>query len=164
LNETEITEAFRRYGHLVLRRCQQILRTPAAAEDAQQEVFLRLWRYGDSFRAAESKVAWLYRVADRCAYDQLHRGRIPEVESPSGGLGCDTSAPPSQPMEDAQIVMRFLGRLDDRLRQVAVLHYLDERTQEEIATATGWSRQTIIKKLAFLREEAARLKRQLGEQ
>jgi biotin operon repressor len=36
-------------------------------------------------------------------------------------------------------------------------------TQEEIAAATGWSRQTIVKKLAFLREEAARLKRQLGE-
>jgi RNA polymerase sigma-70 factor (ECF subfamily) len=153
---------FRRYGHLVQKRCQQILRAPAAAEDAVQEVFLRLWRYGDSFRVADSKVAWLYRVADRCAYDQLDRRRTHD-DDPVGELGTEACAPPSQALEDAEVVMRFLGRLDDRLRQVAVFHYLDEMTQEEIAAATGWSRQTIVKKLAFLREEAARLKRQLGE-
>jgi hypothetical protein len=31
-------------------------------------------------------------------------------------------------------------------------------SQEEIATATGWSRQTIFKKLVFLRDRAARLR------
>jgi DNA-binding transcriptional regulator LsrR (DeoR family) len=59
------------------------------------------------------------------------------------------------------VVLRFLDRFDDRLKQVAVLHYLDEMTQEDIAVATGWSRQTVFKKIAFLRERAASLRANL---
>ncbi len=57
--------------------------------------------------------------------------------------------------------MCFLDRFDDRVKQVAVLHYLDEMTQEEIAAATGWSRQTVFKKLAFLRDRAQALRMRL---
>lgn len=160
LNETEVSEAFRLYGHLVKRRCQRIVRLPSAADDVVQEVFLRLWRYGDSFRVAESKVAWLYRVAERCAYDQLDR-RQSQHTTLSEGLPDLGGSQPHQISEDGEIVLRFLQRFDERIRQVALHHYLDEMTQEEIAHATGRSRQTIVKKLAILREEAARLKSQL---
>ena len=57
--------------------------------------------------------------------------------------------------------MRFLDRFDDRIKQVAVLHFVDELTQDEIAKVTGWSRQTVSKKLAYLLERAARLRAQL---
>src|SRR5262245_35863165 len=71
MTHEEIEHAYRQYGHLVLRRCQRILRGAPAAEDVLQEVFVRLWRYGDAYRAAESKLPWLYRVADRCCFDHL---------------------------------------------------------------------------------------------
>src|SRR5438105_4321088 len=75
MTESEVAEAYRRFGHLVLARCRRILRDDAGAEDALQEVLVRLWRYGDGFRAADSKVAWLYRVAERVCFDQLSRRR-----------------------------------------------------------------------------------------
>ena len=64
-------------------------------------------------------------------------------------------------IEDREIILRFLERFDDRVKEVAVLHYLDELTQEEIAAATGWSRQTVIKKLAYLAERAETLRASL---
>ena len=73
MTEEEVADAYRRYGSLVLRRCRRILRDDAAGEDALQEVFVRLMRYGDAFHQAESKVLWLYRVADRCCFDLLAR-------------------------------------------------------------------------------------------
>jgi RNA polymerase sigma-70 factor (ECF subfamily) len=158
MTHDEVEQAYRRYGHLVLRRCQRILRGDGAAEDMLQEVFVRLWRYGDAFAAVEAKLPWLYRVADRCCFDQLARSARaaspvmeaanPPAQTRSGG----------QALEDREIVLRFLDRFDDRLKQVAVLHYLDELSQEEIAAATGWSRQTVFKKLAFLRDRAVRLR------
>ena len=160
MTHDEVEQAYRRYGHLVLRRCQRILRGDGAAEDMLQEVFVRLWRYGDAFAAVEAKLPWLYRVADRCCFDQLARsarGASP-VDDAAGAPDQTRGAGQAQALEDREIVLRFLDRFDDRLKQVAVLHYLDELSQEEIAAATGWSRQTVFKKLAFLRERAVRLR------
>ncbi len=159
MTKEEVAETYERYGHLVLRRCRRILRRDDAAEDALQEVFVRLWRYGDAFRAAESKVAWLYRVADRCCFDVLARQRTRrEVPFDEAGVELIAESRDGRAIEDREIVLMFLGRFDDRVKEVAVLHYLDGLTQEEIAAATGWSRQTVVKKLAFLAERADKLR------
>src|SRR5258708_39614871 len=75
MTHDEVAEAYRQYGHLVLRRCRRILRGDGGAEDALQEVFVRLWRYGEAFAAAESKGLWLFRVDDRCCFDHLSSRR-----------------------------------------------------------------------------------------
>jgi RNA polymerase sigma-70 factor (ECF subfamily) len=162
MTHEEVTAAYRQYGHLVLRRCQRILRGDPAAEDALQEVFVRLWRYGDAFRQADSKLLWLYRVADRCCFDHLAK-RADRRHDP-----LDTArelpqvvAGQAETLADRDVVLRFLGRFDDRLKQVAVHHFLDEMTQEEIALKTGWSRQTVFKKIAFLKERAESLRANL---
>src|SRR5262245_61038757 len=73
MDEAELTAVYRRYHGLVLRRCRSILRDAHAAEDATQRVFTKLWRHGHSYRLAHSKLAWLYRVAHRCCFDELRR-------------------------------------------------------------------------------------------
>ncbi len=162
MTDAEVGEAYRRYGSLVLRRCQRILRDRAAAEDALQDVFVRLWRYGNAFREADSKVLWLYRVADRCCFDRLaRRGARAEISLADQSVPLDDKSSYGKSVEDREVVMCFLDRFDDRVKQVAVLHYLDEMTQEEIAAATGWSRQTVFKKLAFLRDRAQALRMRL---
>jgi RNA polymerase sigma-70 factor (ECF subfamily) len=158
MTDDEVAEAYQRFGSLVLRRCRRILRDDAAARDALQDVFVRLWRYGDNFRAAESKLGWLYRVADRCCFDHLSRARDRREAGLDLRSVVETISSPARGLEDREIVLRFLSRFDDRVKMIAVLHYLDEMTQEEIARETGWSRQTVFKKLAFLRERAQALR------
>lgn len=157
MTQVEVESAYRRYGHLVAARCRRIVRNDAVADDATQETFVRLWRFSDGFVAAESKLGWLYRVAARCCFDQLakQRGRREDPMDEAREL---VSSGDGQKLEDWQLVRAFLDRFDDKVQQVAVLHYLDEMTQEEIAQATGWSRQTVWKKLQLLSARAAALR------
>jgi RNA polymerase sigma-70 factor, ECF subfamily len=149
----EITEAYVKYGPYVLRRCRRILGSEAAAQDALQEAFMRLVRRADLFAGAESKLAWLYRVAERCCFDQLSRPAtraarpIEELR-----LGDPWEQSSAMQAEDRDVVMKFLAGLDDKLRQVAVLHYLDEMGQEEIARAVGCSRQTVVNRLTIIKQ------------
>src|SRR5258707_4691354 len=115
MTHDEVAHAYRQYGPLVLRRCRRILRGDGAAEDMLQEVFVRLWRYGEAFAAADSKLLWLYRVADRCCFDQLSR-RSTRVEVPidDGTDAPDPARGDWQTLEDPEIVLRLLNRFDDR--------------------------------------------------
>ena len=158
LETEEVAEAYKQYAHQVMRRCRRILRQEHSAEDVVQEVFMRLWRYGHSFREAECKVGWLYRVADRCCFNELKRRRGQHTVAVRE---TDEQRLSPNPSEEREVVLRFLSRFEPRVQRVAILHYLDEMTQDEIAAATGWSRQTIHKKLLFLRERAQALRGQL---
>jgi RNA polymerase sigma-70 factor (ECF subfamily) len=161
VTERDVTQAFERYGHLVLRRCQRILRDQAMAEDAMQETFYRLWRYGDSFMAADSQVSWLWRVAERCCFDALaKRHNAERVVQATMQASSDPHPQSVSTTETAfierQTVLRMLARFETRVQQLAILHYLGELTQEEIAELTGWSRQTVNKKLASVRDRVRR--------
>ena len=133
------------------RRCRRILRDDALADDALQEAFVNLIRYGAQFRAAESKLRWLYRLSDRCCFGQLNRRRT-LAEREGGQLPDVPGQPPAFEARDR--VMRILSGLDEMERRLAVLAYVDEFSQGEIGKETGWSRQTINKKLKAIRAKA----------
>jgi RNA polymerase sigma-70 factor (ECF subfamily) len=163
LDEKEFTQVYRRFWSPVLKRCRSIMRDRHAAEDAAQTVFTKLWRYGDSFREAECQLAWLRRVADRCCFDELRRRRphCPEdltIEmSPDATRAVDA-------VEHRDLARRFLHRLDERVKQVAVMRYCEEMNQNEIAQETNWSRQTVFKKLAFVHQRAHALRASLYDE
>lgn len=163
LSEKELTAVYRRYRQQVLTRCRRILRDDQQAEDATQTTFLKLWLYGHSFALAESPLSWLYRVAERCCFDELRR-RAPL------GDGVDTEELPAassagDSVEDRDLARRFLGSLDVRVGQIAVLRYCEQSSMDEIAEETRWSRQTVFKKLLVVQERARALRGTLcGEQ
>jgi RNA polymerase sigma-70 factor (ECF subfamily) len=163
LNEKELAEIYEQYSALLLRRCRRLLGDRQAAEDVLHDAFVKIWKYGSSYREASSRLGWLYRSVDRCCFDALgvraRRGEQPfEAGVEIAGVAARDEA------ADWQIVRLFLHRLDERMQQIATMHWIDEMTQEEIASATGWSRQTVGKKLDQLRERAAKLGARLRAQ
>lgn len=152
LSEHELAEIYVRYGALLLRRCQRLLGDGQAAEDALQDAFVKIWRHGAAFREAVSPLAWLYRCADRACFNGLaaRARRREEALDPQAPGGDGPSCEPAE----WHLARAFFHRLDDRMRQIAVLHWIDGMTQEEISTEVGWSRQTVCRKLARLRELA----------
>lgn len=150
LDNAAVAALYERYGYLVERRCRLILRDDGLAEDAVQETFVRVLRYGDSLRDADSPLHWLYRAADRCCFDLLARRRPHVVgETPDGG-----GAHPSGRLEARDAVLALLGRLDDRDRAIAVLAFVDGLPQERIAAEVGMSRVTVNKRLGRIRDRA----------
>ncbi len=131
MTSEELGQLYASHGYLVHRRCQAILGNQQDADDALQEVFLRVGRYPPV--QVESILGWLYGIAQRVCFDLLARRRRIE------------------PRAD-QVLTSMIDavRFDDRTNRIASLHYLDGFTQEEVAQRTGYSRRTVGKKLKAL--------------
>ncbi len=68
--ENMLEFAVREHSRLVYRIAYSVLRDPADAEDAVQEVFLRVLRYGNKAARIEDLKAWLARIAWRVAVER----------------------------------------------------------------------------------------------
>ncbi len=164
LTESEVSAAYRTYGRNVQRRCLSRLRDESLAQDAAQEVFIRLLRYGAGFREAQSEAWWLYRVADRVCWDLLkRRGKVTAREQPVEQLD-DIEGPADHGADTARrdLITRLFGRFDAKLQELAWLYFVVEVPQGEIGERLGWSRQTVNRKLAFVSERAQLLGGHLG--
>src|SRR4051812_20180015 len=49
----------------------RMLRSPAEAEEAAQDAFVRVWRALPRFRGEAAFSTWLHRIVVRCALDRL---------------------------------------------------------------------------------------------
>jgi RNA polymerase sigma-70 factor, ECF subfamily len=106
------------------------------AEDATQEVLLRLWRQGQEVEEADVP-RWLTRVARNVSLDQLRRrGTRREVEAP---VDLATTAPgPVEELERAEFSRRLqeaIARLDETPRSLVVLRDIQGQSYDEIAQA-----------------------------
>ncbi|ATB40111.1 hypothetical protein CYFUS_005559 [Cystobacter fuscus] len=148
---------YEQYGYLVHRRCLQLVHRPEDAEDALQETFLRVRRYGPP-RKDGSLLAWLYTVATRCCFDLMERrGREPVAEQAQLAT-LETQAQGSPDDADHRALLGVaLRQLDGKTRAIGVLHFLDGYTQEEVAERTGYSRRTVGKKLKLFEERLRQL-------
>jgi RNA polymerase sigma factor (sigma-70 family) len=160
MDRADIAELYERYGYAVHRRCWRLLGSEAEADDALQEVFVRVMRYGAGF-VGDAPLPWLYRIADRHCFDRLRarkrreqpdeterivatldRAQAAERGSLGGGPGGGDGR------ETLQAVARALSACREAVQQAAILYYVDEMTQDEVASAVGVSRKTVRERLA----------------
>ena len=133
----------RTFGPAILRRCARLLKDSAEAEDATQEVFLKVCRYLDRLKPGESGLPWVYQIATTVCLNRL-RGRA-RAAAVAQRLPTDTVFSPA--FEDRQAARVLLEQFDERTSLIAVYHLVDGMTQEEIAQAMGLSRRTVYSHL-----------------
>jgi RNA polymerase sigma-70 factor (ECF subfamily) len=147
----DITVLYRRYGDLVLGRCRTLLRNDADAQDALQEVFLKLHRYRDGFRGEASPSTWLFKITTTTCLNRIRTRRrrpedpveeLPPMESTDSLL--DTLA-----MRD--LIGRLLDGQDERTQSCVVFHYVDGMTHDEIGELLGVSGAAVRKRISTFR-------------
>ena len=75
--EDAIAELYNRYGALVYKLSIQFLSNNAEAEDAVQEVFVRLWKTADRFDPRKAKlVTWVMLITRRHLIDRIRRKTV----------------------------------------------------------------------------------------
>ncbi len=75
--EDAIAELYDRFGALVFRLSLQFLSNSAEAEDAVQEVFVRLWKTADRFDPRKAKlVTWVMLITRRHLIDRIRRKTV----------------------------------------------------------------------------------------
>ena len=144
-----------RYGAMVLRRCRRLLRDDDEALDACQDVFVRLLEYRTRLRDRYPS-SLLYRMATNVCLNRIRdSARRPAAPARRDDELLATIAAAAEP-DGASVARLLLDRLFGRepvsTRTMAVLHYVDGLTYEEVARETGLSVSGVRKRLRVLRE------------
>jgi RNA polymerase sigma-70 factor (ECF subfamily) len=149
----DVEQAYRQFGPLVLRRCRRLLRDEGRAMDAMQDVFVEVLRRHDTLEAS-APAGLFMRVATNVCLNRLRTTRR-RKEDPTDGLLLDIAAavPDREDQSAARRALdRIFGARTDSTFEIAVLHYVDRMTLEEVAHEVGLSVSGVRKRLRTLRE------------
>lgn len=159
-DQEAIAALYDRFVSLVYRMAIQALPTRPEAEDAVQEVFLRLWRTADRFDSSRAAlVTWVMLITRRHIVDRLRRtrSRISTV-SMADGQGTSSSVGASS-LEQSERFGELMSRVDalpELQRTVVMRSYLGGQTlrqiSEEMGTPLGTIKSALSRALVRLRE------------
>lgn len=128
------------YSPMLLRAALTRVSTPVDAEDAVQDVFLRLLVKAPRFRDGEHEKAWLLRATLNRASD-LRRGRRDDV--PLEEVNAPADAPP-----DYGPLLSAVRSLPEAYSAVIHLYYYEGYSIKEIARALALPVPTVGTRLA----------------
>jgi RNA polymerase sigma factor (sigma-70 family) len=162
----EIVELLlRQHARLVYRISYAVLRSHHDAEDATQDTFVRVLRYGKNLDKVEDAKTWLARIAWRVAVDrsrQRSRKQEISIDDPEKPLAEITSdAIPAdatlQSSEAGSALERLIEALPKKLREPLILSTLEEMSPREVAATLGISeaavRSRVFRARQILREK-----------
>jgi RNA polymerase sigma-70 factor, ECF subfamily len=167
-SEDEVLEGLvRQHARLVYRIAYAVLRRHHDAEDATQETFIRVLRYGHRLAQVEDHKTWLARIAWHVAVGQSNQSRrkketplddsaAPRQELASADLSADDAVHGSQ--VGAQLE-RLIAALPEKLRQPLILSTVEEISPQEVAETLGISeaavRSRVFRARQILRDKLA---------
>lgn len=133
------------YGDLVWSLARRFSTTAADAEDATQEIFLRLWKNAAQFDAARgSEGAFIATLARRLLIDRYRERRRRPVEvAVEDHDPVWTAHEDAGVSADAQRAASALGQLRPEQQRVIALSVVQGLSQGEIANATGMPLGTV---------------------
>jgi RNA polymerase sigma-70 factor (ECF subfamily) len=139
---------FERYGRHVYARARVLLGARDLAEDAKQEIFLRLLAQEDEVLQHPAPHAWLHRVTTNHCLNWLRDEKRRKVLLDHEPRPQPTAGPA---LERRVIVRELWRRVPRELQEIAVYYHLDDLTREEIAERLHLSRRTVGNRLLTLR-------------
>ena len=155
----DVDELYCRYGPMVIRRCQGILRDEEEARDAAQDVFVQLLMKQNRLRD-DGLSSLLYRMATNLCLNRIRDARRRQtttdselVEQIAGWDGTEGRT------EARDMLARLFRRERESTRTMAFLHYVDGMTLEEVAGEVGMSVSGVRKRLRGLRASLKELEK-----
>jgi RNA polymerase sigma-70 factor (ECF subfamily) len=144
------------YGHAF-----RILRSQEEAEDAVQEVFIKLWNLGKKLDEYNNKAALAVTMTKNYCIDQIRkRKHFTEEDIDRSDIKNSNDASPYQLMENKEsedIVSHIIDQLPDIYKAVIVLREMEDMSYEEIASKTRQNintlRVTLSRARKMIREE-----------
>jgi RNA polymerase sigma-70 factor (ECF subfamily) len=138
--------------------CLRILNDRSEAQDALQDVFVKIWNRADRFAVSElSPISWLVAIARRDAIDRIRRRRLPTSELEAAYDVPDEDQPDPEARAVAlgqkQQLDRCLDELDEQRAAAVRGAYLDGLSYADLAqrhhvplnTMRTWLRRSLIK-------------------
>ena len=133
------TQAFYRIYQQFIGRvyaiCWRLLANKQQAEDASQEVFIKVWQQLPAFRGGSSFATWLHSVATHTAVDHWRQQKNLRLTDSSDQL--ELAEPTVGCSGDTATLEQAILRLPAQARAVFVLFALEGYLHQEIAGLLG---------------------------
>lgn len=140
-NEKAFAELVSRYRKRLQRLAYNLLPDRAAADDAVQETFIRLWTHARLYNPLHSVSTWLYTICCRRCYDELRRHRRLRAALPQAEPIIQADA--MEAAELATLLRSIISSLPPKQRVVYQLREVEGLTAEETASATRQSLEQV---------------------
>jgi RNA polymerase sigma-70 factor, ECF subfamily len=161
LEQEQWSEAFdlvlRQYQTKVFHLAFSILGNREQAEDAAQEVFIRIWRALPGYRGLASVSTWIYSIARNACLTALKSagaGRTVSLEDPGTRAAAEKKSGQSD-RPHAPDLQRLVAELPEQQRQVVTLFYMEEKSYEQVSRLLGLPLGTVKTHLHRARKELA---------
>lgn len=136
-------ELYREFAPAIFRFCRRALPAREDAEDATNEVFMKVRQKLGTYDSSRPFTAWLYKVASNHCWDILRRRRIRQDLETGDVETLPLEHPDPGQLERLQIehtskqVRAGLDKLPDRARMALTLRYFGDMSYDEIAETLG---------------------------
>jgi RNA polymerase sigma-70 factor (ECF subfamily) len=145
-----------RFRQRVWRICFRLLGNEQDANDAAQEVFLRLFTNRTKFAGRSKYATWVHAIAVRtCLTIRRGRGRRRKHEDTASDEQWEHQQPREEPAQTglALDLMRMLEILDEEDRAMLILKYAENYDYEELAEIFDLSVSACKMRLSRAREK-----------
>jgi RNA polymerase sigma-70 factor (ECF subfamily) len=149
-----------RYRERVWRVCWRLMGTEHDAEDAAQEVFVRLFFERGKFAGRSRYSTWLHGVAIRtCLMLRRSRSRRRRRESPESGEAslaethADPQSSPTAAVDAAHDSQKLLEHLDEEDRALVLMRFAENHDYEELAEMFGSTSGALRMRISRIREK-----------
>ncbi len=165
-DEVDLAELVGTYSPVLFRVAHSVLRSRAEAEDAVQDVFVRVMEHRrslGSLAAVRDMRVWLVRIAWNLALDRRRRVRPEQFDEGFAEGLVARDLPVDEALSDARrmkSVLREMERLPKGERHVLLLSAIEELGTAEMAEVLGRSESAVR---ALLFRARTRLRERLEE-
>ena len=156
--DINVEEFYRRYGPMVLRRCRRLLQDEEAALDAMQDVFTKVLVNRKRLKN-QYPSSLLYRIATNVCLNVIRAQKYRQQSDEDDVL---TNIAMYDEKESRLVTSNLLDHIFKRekksTREMAVMHYVDGMTLEQVARESGLSVSGVRKRLRELKARVKSLK------
>lgn len=159
-NQLYFNELYGRYADKIYGKCLSILRDATAAQDAAQDIFMKVFLKLASFNRKSKFSTWVYSITYNYCIDIVRKNKRLVVSSMDSDIAPEI-ADTSPEMSDAAFREMNIGRLSKALddipetdKALLILKYQDGLSIKELAEVTGKGESAVKMKLKRAKAKA----------
>jgi RNA polymerase sigma-70 factor (ECF subfamily) len=153
--ELSIEALYGKYGPTIYARCRRLLKDPVAAEDATQDIFVKLMRHIEAAPSEDAVLPWIHRIVTNHCLNVIRdskRRAAPVEELPEMV---------DDEFEDSVVSKNFAQKVlesaPEAIKAPAMLYHGKGMEQSKVAETLGCSRRTVLYRLSEFTRRAMKM-------
>jgi RNA polymerase sigma factor (sigma-70 family) len=158
IQEQRFATLYRTFWPVVYGRCRRLLSSRQLAEDAAQDIFLKVMSRGARLPPFEETGRWIRRVTSNHCFNHLRDQKRRDNARLELELELEPQrAPLADNLAARDLVRRVIASVPGDVGLVGWLNHVDELDQRDIAEQLNISRRTVVTRLSAFNTRARRV-------